>query len=241
MTRLFRVELRKLVDTRAGRWLTLATSLVSVLFVVAFLVWGETVEATAGALLTIAVLPLATLLPILGAMAATAEWSQRTGMVTFVLEPRRGRVVAAKIAASMVLGLRVVIQAAAGVYLTRLVAGAFLDLPGDWFVPGDVVGGIALAMVIFLVQGVAFGLLLLNTPAAIVALLVLPTAFTIAGGVIGGFRRVAEWLDLSRVTEPLLTGAMTSSDWAHLGTASLLWIGLPLGVGTWRVLTKEIT
>ena len=44
------------------------------------------------------------LLPILGIMAATAEWTQRTGLVTFTLEPRRGRVVLAKALAALVLG-----------------------------------------------------------------------------------------------------------------------------------------
>ncbi|MGL5850118.1 MAG: ABC transporter permease [Phycicoccus sp.] len=238
--RLFRVELRKLLDTRAGRWLAGSTALVSVLAVAAFLVWGDNDEATFEGLLGLAVLPLVVLLPILGIMSATAEWSQRTGMVTFALEPHRGRVVAAKLAAAAVLALGVVATAVAGTALAHLVAGAFLDLPGDWSVPGAVVGGIALAMVVYLVQGVAFGLVFLNTPLAIVLSLVLPTAFTIVGALVSGFKRVATWLDLSRATEPLLGGSMGGQDWAHLGTASLLWLGLPLTVGTWRVMTREV-
>ncbi|MGL5909723.1 MAG: ABC transporter permease [Phycicoccus sp.] len=238
--RLFRVELRKLLDTRAGRWLAGSTALVSVLAVTAFLVWGNNDEATFQGLLGLAVLPLAVLLPILGIMSATAEWSQRTGMVTFALEPHRGRVVAAKLAAAAALALGVVATAVAGTALAHLVAGTFLDLPGDWSVPGAVVGGIALAMVVYLVQGVAFGLVFLNTPLAIVLSLVLPTAFTIVGALVSGFERVATWLDLSRATEPLLAGSMGGQDWAHLGTASLVWLGLPLAVGTWRVMTREV-
>ncbi|MGL5928719.1 MAG: ABC transporter permease [Dermatophilaceae bacterium] len=240
MARLFRVELRKLLDTRAGRWLAGATVLVSVLAVAAFLIWGDNEEATFEGLLGLAVLPLAVLLPILGIMSATAEWSQRTGMVTFALEPHRGRVVAAKLAAAAVLALGVVALAVAGTALAHLVAGAFLDLPGDWSVPGAVVGGITLAMVVYLVQGVAFGLVFLNTPLAIVLSLVLPTAFTIVGSLVSGFEQVARWLDLSRATEPLLAGSMAGQDWAQLGTASLVWLGVPLAVGTWRVLTREV-
>ena len=37
------------------------------------------------------------LLPILAIMLVTSEWSQRTALVTFTLEPRRSRVVLAKL------------------------------------------------------------------------------------------------------------------------------------------------
>ncbi|MBR7743361.1 ABC transporter permease [Phycicoccus sp. BSK3Z-2] len=238
--RLLRVELRKLVDTRAGRWLLYASSAVAVVAVVAFLVWGSGEDATFAGLLGLTTLPLAIALPILGIMAATAEWSQRTGLVTFALEPHRGRVVAAKVLASVVLGAVVVVLATAGVALAYLVGSALRDGPADWSVPGSLGAGLALTLLVYLVQGVAFGLVFLNTPVAIVASLVLPTAFSIVSGLVTGFERVAVWLDLSLVTEPLTEGTMAGSDWAHLGTASLVWIGLPLVVGTWRVLTREV-
>ncbi|MGL5866264.1 MAG: ABC transporter permease [Dermatophilaceae bacterium] len=240
LARLFRVELRKLLDTRAGRWLAGVTALIAVLVVAAVLIWGESSDLAFAELIPLAMLPLGSLLPVLGILTATAEWSQRTGMVTFVLEPHRGRVVAAKVAAAAVLGLGVVGTAFAGAAVLYLGVVVTRGLAADWSVPGDVVGGVALAMVVVLVQGVAFGLLFLNTPLAIVVSLVLPTAFSLIGGLASGFAEVARWLDLSTVIEPLLAGAMTSADWAHLGTASVVWVGLPLGVGTWRVLTAEI-
>ena len=79
--------------------------------------------------LGLSVLPMAILLPVLGIMSATQEWSQRTGLTTFTLEPRRGRVVTAKVVAAALLGL-IVIAA------TVLVFGAFSLLAGvigDWF------------------------------------------------------------------------------------------------------------
>ena len=33
---------------------------------------------------------------------------------------------------------------------------------------------------------------------------------------------------------------MTGAQWAHLGTASLVWVGLPLAVGLWRVMRAEL-
>ena len=238
--RALHVELRKLVDTRAGRWLLIVTGGLTLLVVVAFLIWGEVAEVRFADLLGLATLPLVILLPILGIMTATAEWSQRTGLVTFALEPHRGRVILAKVVAAVVLGLVVVAVATAGSALAYLVGTAARDIPAVWSVDGAVVVGILLALAIYLVQGIAFGLLFLNTPVAIVASLLLPTLFSILTSIVSSVERVAVWLDLSLVTEPLMVGTMAGSDWAHLGTASLAWLGIPLALGTWRVLTKEI-
>lgn len=238
--RLLRVELRKAVDTRAGRWLLGVTGGLAVVVVVAFLVWGSAVDTSFASLLGLATLPLAVLLPVLGIMTATAEWSQRTGLVTFALEPHRGRVVAAKVSAAVVLGLVVVALSAVAVAVAHLVGSGLRGQETDWGMPTGVALGLVLAMVLYLVQGVAFGLLLLNTPLAIAGSFVLPVALGIVSGLGEGVARVTAWLDLSRVTEPLLAGTMDGQDWAHLGTASLVWLGLPLALGTWRVLRKEI-
>jgi len=44
--------------------------------------------------LVLSVLPQSWLLPVLGIMAVTSEWTQRTGLVTHTLEPRRSRILA---------------------------------------------------------------------------------------------------------------------------------------------------
>ncbi|QKE83646.1 ABC transporter permease [Arthrobacter sp. NEB 688] len=240
LARLLRVELRKLVDTRAGRWLLGVTAGLAVAVVAALLVWGSAKDSSYVGLLGLAALPLSVLLPILGIMAATAEWSQRTGLVTFALEPHRGRVVAAKALASVVLGVAVVLVTAAAVALARLVGSLVRGGDTVWSVPAATGGGLALALVLFLVQGVGFGLLFLNTPLAIVASFALPTALSIVAGLAEGAQRVTAWLDLSLVTEPLMTGTMRGEDWAHLATSALVWVALPVAVGTWRVTRKEI-
>ena len=48
---------------------------------------------------------------MLGILLITQEWSQRTGMVTFTLEPHRGKVIAAKVIAALVFGLLAVVLA----------------------------------------------------------------------------------------------------------------------------------
>lgn len=193
------------VDTRAGRWLLGATAGLTVTTVVVFVVWGEAADATFMGLVGVATLPLSVLLPVLGIMTATAEWSQRTGLVTFALEPRRGRVVLAKIVAVTRLGLSVVISTLVVAGLAHLVGSLVREAPADWPYDRAVVAGVLLSLVINLVQGMAFGLALLNTPLAIVASMLLPTVFTVTS-IVGGVEQVTHWLDLFLATEPLAAG-----------------------------------
>ncbi|MBC2934028.1 ABC transporter permease [Nocardioides sp. zg-1228] len=233
-SRTLHAEVRKMVDTRAGRWMVIVMAALTVLILGAFVIWGPTDDASFTDLVQIAIQPLAMLLPVIGIMAATAEWSQRTGLVTFTLEPRRGRVVLAKALGALVLGLVVMAVAFAAAALANLASG------GTWDLGAGAAGKLVLALLIFVLQGVAFGLLFLNTPVAIVTVLVLPTAWTIVTQVVGSLSGVGAWLDLNAVTRPLLSGDITARDWAQLGTGVGVWVLLPLAVGTWRVLAREV-
>jgi len=118
--------------------------------------------------------------------------------------------------------------------LLALATGGELDF-GAISVPG-----VILMLTIFVLQGVAFGLALLNTPLAIVGALVLPTVWTILSSAFPTVAKAAVWLDLNQVTGPLVDGKMNGADWAHLATGVGFWVVLPLAIGTWRVLTREV-
>ncbi|GAB3020839.1 hypothetical protein GCM10011376_22760 [Nocardioides flavus (ex Wang et al. 2016)] len=233
--RTFQAELRKMVDTRAGRWMIVVMAAVAVLILAGFVIWGPAEDASFAGLLELATLPLAMLLPIIGIMAATAEWSQRTGLVTFVLEPRRGRVVLAKTLAAVVLAAVVLAAAVAASAVANLVGGN-----GEWDLTAAIGGGMLLALLLYVLQGVAFGLLFLNTPVAIVSVLVLPSIWGIATTAVSSLQEAGRWLNLDQVTQPLLAGDMAGRDWAQLVTASAVWVLLPLAVGTYRVLGREV-
>lgn len=234
LAQLVRIELRKAVDTRAGRWLLIVLCVVVVLACGALAIWGGEGERTVTSYLGLSVMPMAILLPVLGIMSATQEWSQRTGLTTFTLEPRRGRVVTAKVVAAALLGLIVIAVVFATSTLLALATGGELDF-GAISVPG-----VILMLTIFVLQGVAFGLALLNTPLAIVGALVLPTVWTILSSAFPTVAKAAVWLDLNQVTGPLVDGKMNGADWAHLATGVGFWVVLPLAIGTWRVLTREV-
>lgn len=238
--RLAVVELRKQVDTRAGRWLLITIGLVIAAIVAIMLFVGGGAHGYGGYLAATSG-PLMVLVPIVGILAATAEWSQRTGLTTFALEPRRHRVVLAKVVASLVaatasLGVALVLAAVA-----NLIAVHGRGADSTWSLSGRLLTGVAVVLVLSLAQGVGFGLALLNTPAAIVGYFVLPTVWMVLTSLVERMRTVGEWLDLGSASAPLVEGAaMRALDWAQMGTATVMWVVLPLAIGLWRVRRSEV-
>lgn len=55
------------------------------------------------------------------------------------------------------------------------------------------------------------------------------------------FLILAAWVDVNAALTPLAEGLdLTGTQWAQVGTSGLLWIGIPLVIGIWRVLTREV-
>ena len=97
MSRLVRVELRKMTDTRAGMWLMIAIVAITVVATTIFGFAGHDEDRTFFNFMQFAGAPQGILLPVLGILLVTQEWSQRTAMVTFTLEPQRISNLAAKL------------------------------------------------------------------------------------------------------------------------------------------------
>ena len=100
MSRLVKVELRKMVDTRAGMWLMITIAAVTVVATTIFGLAGHDEDRTFYNFMQFAGAPQGILLPVLGILLVTQEWSQRTAMVTFTLEPQRSRTLIAKVCAN---------------------------------------------------------------------------------------------------------------------------------------------
>jgi ABC-2 type transport system permease protein len=235
--RLVAVELRKMVDTRAGFWMQVATVAITVLVVIVRSVVGDAADHTFAAMLDVAVKPAAVLLPIAGILLVTSEWSQRTGMITFALVPVRSHVLGAKLIASLVLAIGMLAMAVAVTAAGALVASP--DVDGAW---SDVTPLIAQSAVYLgggMLTGVAFGMVLLASAPAIVALFVLPIAWT-AVATLSFFADAAPWLDTRLALGPMPQEVMSPTQWAHAATALALWMLLPLVIGTWRITRREV-
>ncbi len=245
MSRLARVELRKALDTRAGRWFAIS--------ILALVLGVEVIYAFAapddsksfGDMLSIAGGVLGYFLPILIIMLVTSESSQRNGLVTFTLEPRRPRVVVAKFLAGFVLAFSVMVIGALIAGVGTLI-GSATGGPADWSVDGNLIfNGFVLANVIGVLIGFAIATLLMNTPAAIVGYfvysLILPIAAGILGALSSGFAKVAPWIEFNTAQTPLFTGDLTPTgqEWAQIATAGTIWLLIPLVLGIVRLLRIE--
>src|SRR6478752_9179918 len=129
-SRLLRVELRKTWDTRAGLWLLVCTALLTaaVMVIQLVVVIVQDLVVSYNDFLTSTNFSIALLLPVIGILLLTSEWSQRTAMVTFSLEPRRPHVIAAKLVVGIGLAVVAVIIALVLASICNAVYGA---LSGD--------------------------------------------------------------------------------------------------------------
>lgn len=237
--RLVQVEVRKTWDTRAGVWLLGTIVGITAAAMIIFFAVADSDDRIFGNFIAFASTPQGFLLPVLGILLVTTEWSQRTAMVTFALEPSRSKVIGAKVAAALVWGFGAFVAAVAIAMLFTLVGGSgdkFQDLSLTVFL-------LFLALqLLTILQGLAYGLIFLNTPAAIVVFFVVPIASSIVFSVVPSLEDVAPWLDLGTAQEPLFSEEfeLTARQYAHLGTTSLIWILAPFVAGWVRVMRAEL-
>ena len=235
--RLVAVELRKMVDTRAGFWLQVATVAITVVAVIVACVVGDA-DLTFQSVLNVGLQPAAILLPVVGILLVTSEWSQRTGMITFALVPVRSRVFGAKLIASVVLAVPMLVMSVAVVAAGVLVASPGVD--GTWSDAAPLIGQSAVYLTAGMITGVALGAILLASAPAIVLLFPLPTAW-MAVVSLSFFADVAPWVSTARALSPMQEEVMSATQWAHVGTALALWMLLPLLIGTWRITRREVS
>ena len=244
-SRLLRVELRKAFDTRAGRWLMIViTAMVVITEVIVLLVTViQDQRASLDDFTAAAAFMTSFLLPVLGILLVSSEWSQRTAMVTFALEPRRPLVIAAKAFAGVFLALATVLVALIVGVVCNTLYGGFQG-HADWSLGWSGVLAFAVNQVFSMLGGFALATLFLNTPASIVVFFVykwvLPIVFGIAGATLGWFEGFAKWIDFQQAQAQLYDPPLSGADWAHLAVSGLIWLVLPLVLGVLRVLSAEV-
>jgi ABC-2 type transport system permease protein len=243
--RLVSVETRKSFDTRAGRWFAISiVGLVLVAVGIGVVAFPEDSQDYVD-MLSLSGGILGYFLPILMILLVTSEWSQRTGLATFTLEPRRPRVMGAKIVAGLalavaVLGLGAVI-AAVGVVLSPVNGGEAV-----WNLGYDEVQSFLVTGLIGVLVGFTLAMLLRSSAAAIVAYFVYTFILPVVGGTLGalidGFDKVVPWIEFNTAQTPLITGDYRASgeEWAQIAVSGVIWLVLPFALGLWRLVRAEV-
>ena len=104
-TRLVKIELRKMCNTRSGSWMLVSIGVLSVIATGAVLMFAPDSEIAYENFAAAIGLPMSVILPMIAILGVTSEWSQRSGLTTFTLVPSRGRVIGAKAFATFVVGV----------------------------------------------------------------------------------------------------------------------------------------
>jgi ABC-2 type transport system permease protein len=233
--RLVRAEWAKATDTRAARWLLALVALSTAGMMLAPVLAPTSFDQTQASYLRVAALALSILLPVVAILMLTGEWSQRSVFTTFTQEPRRIRVVNAKLAASLVLGL---LAAVFGGVVT--VAGLGLATASGRAVEADLTAGAITGYLLFVLlnvlAGVALGALLQSSATAIAAVFALPLAFVVLGR---ASTLVSDWIDMSTTWNWVL-----ENDWAghvpQISFSIVFWVAVPLAAGFVRTIRRDV-
>ena len=232
---LLRVELRKATDTRSGRWLLaliVGLSVVVLGWALAHPTDGVSFQNYGGGVAGV----VAFLAPILGLLAMTSEWTQRTALTTFTLAPRRGQVLAAKFSASMILAMATLAVGIALAFVTTIIGG-LVHGGATWAGTGTEIRSYVIIVATQVIMATAFGALAAQTTVAIGAFLAAPVVWAEVSEPLLG--KAAPWFDVFSAYNHLAS-SNPLDHFAQTLTAVTLWVILPAAIGITRSLRREV-
>ena len=242
--RVVAVELRKMFDTRSGFWLMSSIVITGLLTTIGTVAFGPESDMTYYRFAAAVGFPMTVVLPMIAVLAITGEWSQRSGLTTFTLVPHRGRVITAKVVASVAVGVSAMLFAFAVGAVGHVVGTAIAGTDRAWDVSVAEGLNIVLGSLLCLLTGTILGMLLRSSAAALVAYFIyaflLPTVSGVLAASQEGFRDLRPWVDLNYAQSALFNGTLTGEQWANLGVTVAVWLALPAILGLRLVLRSEV-
>ncbi|MDH4148198.1 MAG: hypothetical protein OEY23_23825 [Acidimicrobiia bacterium] len=179
-------------------------------------------------------MPQVALLPLVGILMLTGEWSHRSVITTFTQEPRRIRVVSAKVTASLMLsGGAAIFGGMATAGGLALAAASGRTLEGTLSV-GDITGYL-IYLLLNMLGGVAIGALLQSSATAIAAYFALNITVALLGT---ASSLIDDWID----TETTWTWVLDNNWSGHVpqvAVSTLVWVVLPLAAGVVRTVRRD--
>lgn len=243
-TRLVAVEARKSFDTRSGFWLLASIGILATVATGAVILFAPDSELTYETFATAIGFPMAVVLPMVAILSVTSEWSQRTGLTSYTLVPHRGRVLGAKALVAALVGITSMVVALGVGALGNVLGTAITGTDLVWNVSAQEFSLIVLGNLIGMAVGFMLGVLIRNSPGAIVAYfvysLLLPTITAVLAETQEWFADKQAWIDFNYAQGALFDGSVTGEQWAQLAFTASFWLVLPLAVGVWSVMRSEV-
>jgi len=244
-TRLVKVELRKMFNTRSGFWILISIGVLSVIATGAVIIFAPDSAVTYESFTSAIGLPMSVILPMIAILAVTSEWSQRSGLTTFTLVPSRGRVIGTKAIATVLVGLASMAVALAVGALGNLAGSALAGVDTVWDVSLSTALQIVLGDLVGMAIGFTLGVVLRASAPAIVGYFVvsfvLPGVLALLALVREWFLDLQPWIDWNYTQAELFYGhTNTGKEWAMLGSTTMIWIVIPLVVGLLFLRRSEV-
>jgi ABC-2 type transport system permease protein len=244
-TRLVKIELRKMFNTRSGFWMLVSIGVLSVIATGAVLIFAPDSEIAYANFIAAMGLPMSVILPMIAILGVTSEWSQRSGLTTFTLVPSRGRVIGAKAFATFAVGVVSTVVAFAVGAVGNLLGSTIMGLDTVWDVSLAAAAQILLGNLVGMAIGFTLGVVLRASSAAIVGYFVvsfvLPGILGLLALVREWFLELQPWIDWNYTQVELFKGATnTGEEWAMLGSTTMIWIVVPLVVGLLFLRRSEV-
>jgi hypothetical protein len=244
-TRLVKVELRKMFNTRSGFWMLVSIGVLSVIATGAVIIFAPDSAVTYESFATAIGFPMSVILPMIAILAVTSEWSQRSGLTTFTLVPSRGRVIGAKAIATVLVGLGSMAVAFAVGAVGNVAGSALAGVDTVWDVSLSTAPQIVLGNLVGMAIGFTLGVVLRSSAPAIVGYfvvsLVMPGILVLLAQVRPWFEDLQPWIDWNETQVALFEGGMnTAKEWAMLGSTTMIWIVIPLVIGLLSLRRSEV-
>ncbi|WP_248581985.1 ABC transporter permease subunit [Nocardioides sp. InS609-2] len=244
-SRIAGVELRKMFDTRSGFWLLMSIGILALLASGAVVLFAPDDEIAYGNFAGAIGIPMSILLPVIAILSVTGEWSQRSGLTTFTLVSSRGRVIAAKAVVAVAVGIVAIGVALTVGALGNVVGSQLAGVPTAWDVSVSSTAFIVLALVLGQLMGFMLGVLIRNSPGAIVGYFVYSFIVPTLSGLLAAsqewYRDIQHWVDFQYNQTGLYDAtSLSGSGWTHLAATGAIWLVLPMVIGLWLVTRSEV-
>jgi ABC-type transport system involved in multi-copper enzyme maturation permease subunit len=244
LSREIRVELRKMFDTRSGFWLMASIAIAGLGATVAVVAFAPDKDLTYYTFTKAIGFPITVILPIIAVLSITGEWSQRSGLTTFTLIPNRRRVILAKTISSIAVAIASMLFAFVVGAIGNVAGTAIAGTSVSWDMSATHGATILLGNLLCLLTGTMLGMLIRNSPGALVAYfvyaLVLPNLTELLATSQSSFRHAQPWVDLNFNQGSLFEGTMTSTKWAQLAVTVAVWLVVPGVLGVRQVMRAEV-
>lgn len=253
--RLVRVELRKMTNTRAGRALVIITIgllllAAGILLLTAAL--DDSFDPSASNFATVMQFVSLLILPVFAVMITTSEWTQRTNLTTFTLEPRRSRVVLAKFAATAVFSV-ITLAIAIGAGAAANAATSMFDQEPVWDLGASDLAWSLLLQFMLIFSAFALGMAFLNTASAIAlfyvaAIMLRFIVYPIMMGIFSWFADLVPFLDMFFAVGVAQSGEGLSEGqpvgdiarYLPIAVSTIIWVVVPGFLGWMRATRSEI-